>query len=348
VVETIAISTGPNEDSDMRRRMKQAFERFIDVRQQSDEQVARMLREMRVDVVVDLAGHTKHARPGILARRPAPVQVSYLGYPGTTGANYYDYVVADATVIPPEDHRFYSEAVMTLPNSYQANDASRHQARLTGSREAHGLPEDGFVFCAFCATYKITPAAFDIWMRLLTEVEGSVLWLLDGGPAATANLKREAAARGVSPDRLVFAPRTRMEDHIDRHRHADLFLDTLIYNGHTTVSDALWAGLPVVTCPNGTFASRVAASLLKAAHMPELITDSLAEYESLALELARDPVQLSALKRKVVANRPLCPLFKTQVFAKQFQAGLIVAAERARRGQKPEGFAVESMDGGGR
>ena len=287
--ETVAISFGPDDTSAMRGRLMRAFDRFIDVRDKSDGAAAALIREMEIDIAVDLKGFTQDGRPGILALRPAPVQVNYLGHPGTMGARYIDYLIADRRIVPDGHERHYSEKIVYLPDSYQANDRKRRIAERTPTRADEGLPETGFVFCSFNGSFKITPELFDIWMRLLKAVEGSVLWLLDDNPAAVRNLKREAEARGVSTQRLIFAPRRPVEEHLARHRLADLFLDTLPCNAHTTASDALWAGLPVLTCTGDTFAGRVAASLLSAVGLPELITDSLPSYEALAMKLARDP-----------------------------------------------------------
>ncbi|HSF47968.1 MAG TPA: tetratricopeptide repeat protein, partial [Burkholderiales bacterium] len=279
--ETIAISFGPDDRSEIRTRVKGAFEDFIDVRNKSDLEVARLMREREVDIAVDLMGYTQYDRMGILALRPAPVQVSYIGFPGTMGADFIDYILADRFVIPEEHHACYTEKVVYLPDTYLANDSRRVIADWTPARAEAGLPERGFVFCSFNNNYKIGPAVFDVWMRLLGNIEGSVLWLLESNAAAVRSLRQEAANRGIAPERLVFAPIVKVEEHLARHRLADLFLDTLPYNAHTTASDALWAGLPVVTCLGTTFAGRVAASLLNAIGLPELITHSLPEYEAL-------------------------------------------------------------------
>jgi len=327
--DTSAISFSADDRSPMRSRLEKSFARFIDVSERSDAETAALLRDMEIDIAVDLKGYTAHARPGIFARRPAPVQASYLGFPGTTGAEFINYIIADEIVIPESAARYYSENVVRLPDSYQANDTNRPIARATPSRGEAGLPKEGFVFCCFNNTYKILPTIFDIWMRLLLGVEGSLLWLLEDNLSAMRNLRREAEERGVAASRLVFAPRLPPDEHLARHALADLFLDTLPYNAHTTASDALWAGLPVVTCIGNTFAGRVAASLLKAACLPELITESLAAYEALALNLARDPGALSALKTKLAQNRDTCPLFDTARFTRNLEAAYIAMHERA-------------------
>ena len=236
------------------------------------------------------------------------------------GAPYIDYLIADRTIIPEDAQRHYSEKIVYLPDCYQPNDRRRQIAATTPPRAAHGLPDSGFVFCSFNNNYKVTPDIFDIWMRLLQSVPGSVLWQLEVNAGAAGNLRKEAARRGVAAERLVFAPRMDLPDHLARHRHADLFLDTLPCNAHTTASDALWAGLPVLSCAGETFAGRVAASLLNAAGLPELVTTSLAEYEALALNLAREPAALAALKEKLARNRDTCALFDTERYTRNLEA----------------------------
>jgi predicted O-linked N-acetylglucosamine transferase (SPINDLY family) len=313
-------SYGPEDGSPIRQRLVEAFDRFADVRPLSHIDAARLIHRDGIDVLIDLTGHTHGGRPQILAFRPAPVQVNFLGYPGTMGTDFIDYIIADPVCVPPGDEAFFSEKIVRLPDSYQPNDSKRQISPHTPSREAAGLPDQGMVFCCFNNAFKITPAVFALWMRLLSQVPGSVLWLLDANAAAKDNLRREAAKAGIAPERLVFAPRLPLADHMARHRLADLFLDTLPYNAHTTASDALWTGLPVLTCRGETFAGRVAASLLTAVGMPELITASLAEYEALALTLANDPSRIAALKQKLAANRDTAPLFDTGRFARNIEA----------------------------
>jgi predicted O-linked N-acetylglucosamine transferase (SPINDLY family) len=276
----------------------------------------------------------------VFALKPAPVQVNYLGFPGTLGADYIDYIIADKVVIPPQEAEFYTEKVAWLPDCYQANDTRRRIAERAPTREEQGLPEHGFVFCCFNNTYKIAPDVFEVWMRLLGRVEGSVLWLLQHTELTPRNLRREAESRGISPERLVFASGIPLEEHLARHRLADLFLDTLPYNAHTTGNDALWAGLPLLTCEGTTFPGRVAASLLRAAGVPELITGSLAEYEAMALRLAEDPALLASLKAKLAANRSSCALFNSERFARHIEAAYAAMCERVQRGEAPESFAV--------
>jgi protein O-GlcNAc transferase len=341
--ETIAISFGPGDGSPMRARLENAFERFIDVAGKSDADIAAVMRDLEIDIAVDLKGYTANARPSIFARRSAPVQVNYLGYPGTMGAGFIDYILADRIVIPETAERHYLENVVRLPDSYQGNDAARPIAAKAPARAEAGLPQTGFVFCCFNNTYKILPDLFGIWMRLLRAVDGSVLWLLEDNPAAMHNLKREAETRGVSPNRLVFAPRLPPDQHLARHRLADLFLDTLPYNAHTTASDALWAGLPVLTCMAETFASRVAASLLHAAGLPELIAESLPAYETSALNLARDPGALSAMKAKLANARASCALFDTMRFTRHLEAAYAAMHERAASALAQAAFAVSAI-----
>jgi predicted O-linked N-acetylglucosamine transferase (SPINDLY family) len=341
--ETTAVSLVLDEDSAMRKRLRQAFDHFIDADRLSDEQVATQLRRMEIDISIDLMGFTSGCRPGILALRPAPVQVNFLGYPGTMGAPYVDYIVADRVVLPEESRPFYAEKVVTLPDAYQCNDRARVIAPPTPSRATLGLPEDAFVFCCFNNSNKLAPDTFSVWMRLLKRVEGSVLWLLEDNPAATRNLKFEAEQRGVDSSRLVFAPRVKPAEHLARHRAADLFLDTLPYGAHTTASDALWTGLPVLTCKGNTFAARVGASLLNAAGLPELVTETLEDYEALALILARDRDMLHGLKAKLAQNRDRCPLFDTARFTRHFEAALTVMRERQREGKAPTHFAVDPV-----
>ncbi len=309
--EITGISFGPNDGSAVRQRITHAFERFVDVQQETDRDIANLIRGLEVDIAVDLKGFTADNRLNILALRPAPIQVAYLGYPGTTGASYIDYILADSTVIPEDHCAFYSEQVVWLPDSYQINDDRRHIAETTPTRRECGLPESAFVFCCFNGAYKITPEIFDIWARLLRSHERSVLWLLEGSSSATTNLCRELEKRGVSPQRLIFAPRMNVAEHLARHRQADLFLDILPVNAHTTASDALWAGLPVLTCLGETFVGRVAGSLLRAVGLPELVTGSLDDYESLALKLAREPSYLASIKDRLARNRKTLPLFDT-------------------------------------
>lgn len=337
-----AISIGPDDGSSMRRRMEAAFDRFVDARSLGDDEIAELIRVNEVDILIDLKGYTQGARTGILAMRPAPIQVNYLGFPGTIGADFIDYVIADPNLIPEQEFDCYSEKVVWLPETYQANDHRREIAGTAPNRAAHGLPGNAFVFCCFNDNYKITPEVFSGWMRILHAVESGVLWLFEDNAIASENLRREAAARGIAPERLIFARRMPNADHLARHRCADLFLDTLPYGAHTTASDALWAGLPVLTCRGQTFAGRVGASLLNAVRIPELITTSAAAYEALAIRLAHDRVELSALKCKLDRNRLTTPLFDTRGFTVGLETAYAAMMQRYRASQPPEHIRVDS------
>jgi len=338
--ELVEIDFGPAADDAMRRRVAACFDRFVDARGIGDRDVARLSRDMEIDIAVDLKGFTEDARPGIFAERAAPVQVSYLGFPGTMGAGYIDYIVADEVVIPAASRAMYSEKVVSLPDSYQVNDRKRSIAERRFTREELGLPADGFVFCCFNNNYKITPSTFDAWMRILRRVDGSVLWLIEDSPVAAGNLRKEAGQRGVSANRLVFARRMTLPDHLARHRSADLFLDTLPYNAHTTASDALWTGLPVLTCAGEAFASRVAASLLFAVGLPELVTNTPAEFEALAIALATDRARLDEVRARLQASRPTAPLFDTPRFARHIEAAYAAMHERHVAGLPPDHIVV--------
>ena len=342
--EIFGVSFGPDDASPLRGRVLRAFDECLEAEDKSDADVAGWLRERGIDVAVDLKGYTAFARPGIFAHRPAPVQASYLGYPGTLGAPFIDYLIADPFLVPQTEQRFYTESIAYLPDSYQVNDRRRQVAAHLPTRAEACLPEDGFVFCCFNASWKITPRLLDVWMRLLATVPGSVLWLLEDNPAATGNLRREAAARGVAPERLVFSARADNESHLARHCLADLFLDTFPCNAHTTASDALWTGLPVVTCAGRTFASRVAGSLLRAAGLPELVASSVEEYELLALALARDRVRLASLRARLTRDREALPLFDTPAFCRHLEAAYRHMWLLCLEGRAPETFRVERIE----
>jgi protein O-GlcNAc transferase len=342
--ETTALSLCVDTPSDMRTRLKVAFDRFIDIRHDSDEEAALRLRELKVDIAVDLTGFTRDARPGIFALRPAPVQVNYLGLNATMGADYIDYILADRYVIPEDSRSCYSEHVVYLPETFLANDSVRHIEPAKLNRAAAGLPETGFVFCAFNNSYKITPVIFDLWMRLLQTIDGSVLWLADGLNAAVAsNLRREAEHRGIAADRLIFAPRVPYRQYLANYRLADLFLDTSPFNGCTTASDALWSGLPLVTTSGETFVSRMAGSLLHGVGLPELVTGSLADYEALARRLAQEPEFLAAVRAKLGRNKAMSAVFDAERFCRHLEAAYERMWQRQRRGEPPAGFAVEPL-----
>lgn len=337
---TTAISAAADDQSETSRRVRGTFDELINAEQLTDEQAAELIRSKEIDILVDLTGLTGGSRIGISARRPAPIQVSYLGYPGTMGSAQVDYIMADRVVIPPEHRQFYAEKIVTLPHSYQVNDRKRRISERRFSREELGLPSGGFAFCCFNNAFKITPAQFDLWMSMLKRVDGSVLWLLESSEAAASNLKREAELRGLDPARLVFAPRMPLADHLARHRAADLFLDTLPYNAHTTASDALWAGLPVLTQIGNTFAGRVAASLLHAVGMPELIVTSPEQYQALAIELACNPARLSAIKDQLASRRLTAPLFDTGLAVRHIERAYEHMFERFNAGLKPDHIEI--------
>jgi predicted O-linked N-acetylglucosamine transferase (SPINDLY family) len=338
--EVMAFSFGPEAEDDMRRRLVHAFDRFIDVRSSSDRQIAELSRGLGVDIAVDLGGFTEMSRPRIFALRAAPIQLSYLGYLGTLGAGYMDYLIADSTIIPAASREFYAEKIIYLP-SYQANDSKRPVAERTFSRVELGLPAKGFVFCCFNANYKMNPALFASWMRILEAVEGSVLFLYAGGATAEANLIKEAIQQGIDPGRLVFGGALPAPDYRARFRTADLFLDTSPYNAGTTASDALWSGLPVLTCPGESFASRVAASLLRALELPELIATDRADYERRAIDLASNPARLAGLNRELRSKLRFAPLFDTARFTRTLESAYIAVRSRHAAGLPPDHIHID-------
>jgi predicted O-linked N-acetylglucosamine transferase (SPINDLY family) len=338
----VGISLGAATPSAMRTRITGAFDRFVDAGRKDDREAAGLLRHLEIDIAVDLMGFTHESRPGIFALRPAPVQVNYLGFPATMGASYVNYLIADRFVVPAEHEGDFSEKIAFLPDSFQANDAKRSMGDRPANRAEAGLPASGFVFCAFSNSYKITPAMFDVWMRLLRQVEGSVLWLLGGSAAVEANLRREAQARGIAAERLIFAPRLGYAEYLRRYRLADLFLDTAPFNAGATASDALWAGLPLVTCAGEAFAGRMAGSLLHAAGLPQLVTYSLADYERLALALAHDRAAIARLKETLAQNRASCALFDTARFSRHLETAYQTMWQRHQAGAPPASFAVDA------
>jgi predicted O-linked N-acetylglucosamine transferase (SPINDLY family) len=325
-------SYGPDPGGDIRARLVSAFDRFTDLDALSHRDAAARIRADAIDILVDLKGHTHRARPKILAFRPAPVQINYLGFPGTMGAPFIDYIVADDFTVPRDRQTLYAEKLAYLPECYQPNDTRRDIAVPPG-RAACGLPAQGFVFCAFNNSFKITPAFFAIWMRLLRQVPGSVLWLLESNVLVRRNLSAAAVAAGIDPERLAFAPLLPHGQHLARHRHGDLFLDTLPCNAHTTASDALWAGLPVLTCVGETFAGRVAGSIVRAAGLSELVASSPRDYEALALALARDPARLADIRSRLGAGRESLPLFDMAKRTRDLEALYARMAETWRSGQ---------------
>jgi protein O-GlcNAc transferase len=345
--ECTAFSFGVPVQDGMRERAQAALEHFVDVRDRSDQQVAMMARELRIDIAVDLKGFTDGNRTGIFALRAAPLQVSYLGYPGTMGAQYIDYLIADRSLIPESAQRHYSEQIIYLPDSYQVNDDRRVIADDSLTREQCGLPPVGFVYCCFNSPYKILPGTFESWMRILSRVPGSVLWLLADNAAAERNLRREALERGVDPGRLVFAPRLPLAEHLARHRLADLFLDTFPCNAHTTASDALWAGLPVLTRSGEGFAARVASSLLSAVALPELSASTPAQYEESAVALAQDFRTLTEIRQRLAAGLRTAPLFDTRLTTRYLEAAYVQMYERYQADLAPEDMDVRGGCVGG-
>lgn len=339
--EIVGISIGPDDESPIRQRLIEAFDDFIDVQGLSDRAIAETIAARKVHIAVDLMGHTTNSRPQVFAYRPAPVQVNYVAFPGTLGVDFIDYILVDPYVVPFDQQPFFSERLVHLPDCYWINDRKLEIAKRTPARAEAGLPEEGFVFCCFNNTYKITPELFDIWMRLLKAVPGSVLWLLGDNRLAEENLRREARARDVDPDRLVFAPRADLADHLARHRLADLFLDTLPYNAHTTARDALWPGLPLLTCPGRAFASRVAGSILHAIRLPELIADTLEDYEARALKLATDPEALNSVREKLAKHRLTTPFFASARSCRHMESAYQTMFETWRAGDPPAPFAVQ-------
>jgi predicted O-linked N-acetylglucosamine transferase (SPINDLY family) len=341
--EVFAYCYGPDDVSAIRRRLVSAFDRFTDISAASFEEAARLINADGIDILIDLQGYTKFARPQILALRPSPVQVNYWGYPGTMGADFMDYIITDRFTTPPAHEPYFAEKIVHLPDCYVPPGHQREISEAAPPRRDLGLPDDVFVFCCFNNSYKLTPTLFDLWMRLLKAIPGSVLWLLAANSTANANLRMEAQVRGVGAERLVFAPRLPMPQHLARHRQADLFLDTVPVNAHTTCSEALWAGLPVLTCVGETFVSRVAGSLLTAIGLPELITYTLEDYESLALRLAQHPAELATLRGRLWQNRLTAPLFDTPRFTRHLETAYQMMWERYLKGEPPSQIDVPPL-----
>jgi protein O-GlcNAc transferase len=339
--ECFALAYGPRPSEDpMRRRLEAAFEHFIDVDTLSTREIALRIRELEIDVLVDLKGYTSGTRIEILGHRPAPVQVHYLGYPGTSGTDFIDYLITDRHVVPETEARFYDEKLVYMPHCYQVTDDRRREDTRTWTRERAGLPAAGVVLCAFHQTFKLNPVIFDVWMRLLTRLPGAVLWLLERDSAVAARLQDAARRRGVDPARLIFAPELPQAEHLGRLRMADLLLDTSPYSSHTTASDALWMGLPLVAVRGRAFAARVSSSILYAAGLAELVTDSLSQYETLLYELSVEPERLRALRARIEATVRRSPLFQTASFCRHLEYAFEKMHERTQQGLPPEAFAV--------
>jgi len=339
--EIFGYSLGNSINDGMRDRLVRGFDVFKEVRDLSGREIALLAQKDRIDIAIDLTGYTKQGRPTIFSNRAAPIQINYLGYPGTMGAEFIDYIIADQNLIPKNCRRFYSESPIYLPHHYQAQDDELPIAKETPSRESLGLPESAFVFCAINNSYKISPSEFEIWMRLLLRVNGSVLWLLETNLWMKSNLSREALSKGVDPDRLIFTQTCGHEEYLARFRQADLYLDTFIYNAGATASNALWSGLPVLTKLGEGYTARMAGSLLSSIGLPELITTTEFQYEELAYELATDPVLLTAIRKKLILNRASSPLFKTDLFTRHLESGYSQAYHRYFEGKDPETIFVQ-------
>jgi len=339
--EVFAVSSGPDDKSPLRRRVSQACDHFIDVRPLADAAIAQRLRALEIDILVDLDGHTEGSRSRALAWRPVPAQVAYLGYPATMGADFIDYAIVDRTVVPEAQQPFFSEKLIYLPDCFQVSDSNRPAPLAPPPRAKLGLPDNALVFCCFNNSYKITAALFDVWMRLLAAVPGSVLWLVADNRWAEANLMHEARRAGIDPARLIFAPRVDYASYLGHQLAADLFLDTFPYNGGATCNDALWCGLPVITCSGSSYASRMAGSLLKAIGMPELVTDSLAQYEDLALAVARSPARRASLKGQLAHNKTRTALFDTERFCRNVEAAFGEIWRVSEAGEQPSSFSIE-------
>lgn len=331
----IAIDNGRSDNSPLRQRLEAAFDEWLEIAHMDDTQAAQAIRERQIDILVNLNGYFGKGRQGVFSHRPSPIQVNYLGFPGTLGADYIDYLIADPIVIPPAEQDAYVEKIAWLPRCYQANDHQRPRPEATATRTELGLANEAFVFCCFNNSYKITPTQFAQWMRILDRVPGSLLWLLEDNADASHNLRQAAQALGIAPQRIVFAPRTDNLAHLARHHAADLFLDTLPYNAHTTAADALWMGLPLLTCCGTTFPGRVATSLLQTLGVNELITQSPADYEELAVALATDQARLTTLRQKINDQRSTSPLFDTPGFARDIEAAYTAMYSRHQHGLPP-------------
>ncbi len=338
--EIFGFSFGPDKDDKMRKRISKAFDQFIDVNLKSDKEVAQLSRDLKIDIAVDLKGFTQFSRFGIFVERCAPIQVNYLGHPGTLGTDCIDYIIADKVLIPQKNQKDYSEKIIYLPHCYQVNDSNKKISDKVFTRKELELPKDGFIFCCFNKNYKITPNVFDCWMKILKKVKGSVLWLFENNPITIKNLQQEANKRDVGSDRLIFAKPMALDKHLARHKVADLFLDTFPYTAHTTCSDALWAGLPVLTCTGESFASRVSASLLNAIGLSELVTHTHKEYEGMAIELANNLIRLKEIKNELEKNKLEKPLFNTKLFTKHIESAYTEIHKKYIKNKKPDHIKI--------
>jgi len=340
VFEIFGFSFGPEKNDEMRQRIFNTFDKVVNIKFKSNNEIVKLSRDLKIDIAIDLMSFTGHNRFGIFVEKCAPIQINFLGYPGTSGSKCIDYILADKIIIPEKFKKYYSEKIIYMPNSYKLDHPSRKVSEKIFTREDLDLPKNGFVFCSFNKTYKITPNVFDIWMKILKQVKGSVLWLLEDNLTATNNLKLEANKRDVDDKRIIFAKRMNMADHFARHRAADLFIDTLPYNAHTTASDGLWVGLPFLTLVGDTFASRVGASMLNAIGLPELITYSENEYKNKAIEIAKNPILLRAIKKKLEKNKFSKPLFNVKLFTKNIESAYTKIYKNYIKNQKIENIEI--------
>ena len=338
--EIYAFSYALRQNDKMRQRIKLGVDHFIDVNDLSSNEIAKLIQNNNIDISIDLNGYTSKSRSEIFQYRMSPIQINYLGYPSTMGANFMDYIIADPVTIPDENRDFYSEKIIYMPHTYQANDDKRKIAKTNSKRVDFNLPDKGFVFCCFNQIYKISPKEFNIWMRLLRNVNNSVLWLIKSNKWVEQNFSKEAKRQGIDPSRIIFAEKLSHSEHLARHKHADLFIDTFNYNAHTTASDALWGGLPIVTKQGKQFTARVTSSLLTACGLPELITKNEKEYEELIYELATNPKKLKTISLKLSENKKNKPLFNTKQYTNNFENGLQKAYDLYFNGEHPKNIFV--------
>ena len=342
--EIYAFSYALRKNDEMRKRIMLGVDHFINVHDYSSIKIAKLIKGNNIDISIDLNGYTEKSRPEIFYYRVSPIQINYLGYPSTMGANFIDYIVADHITIPDEYRNFYSEKIIYMPHSYQANDDKRKIAKTISKRSDFNLPDKGFVFCCFNQIYKINPKEFSIWMRLLRNIDDSVLWLINSNKLVKQNFSKEAKKQGVDPSRIIYAEKLSHPEHLARHKHADLFIDTFNYNAHTTASDALWSGLPIVTKQGKQFSARVASSLLNACGLPELITKNEKEYEELIFELATNPIKLKTISLKLSKYNKDKPLFNTKRYTNNFENGLQKVYDLYLNGKNPKNIFIEDLE----
>ena len=332
---------GPDVEDKINTRISNSFDQFINVKLKSEKEISKLSRDLKIDIAIDLMGYTQNNRFKIFFERCAPLQVSYLGYPGTTGASCIDYLIADKVLIPQDSQQHYSEKIIYLPNTYQANESVKKISEKIFTKEELGLPKNDFVFCCFNQNYKILPKTFSIWMEILKKVSGSVLWLLDTDLVACKNLKEEAFKRGIDSKRIIFANRLPLSEHLARHKVADLFIDTFPYTAHTTCSDSLRAGLPVLTLQGESFASRVSSSLLEVVGLKELIATTQKEYEDKALEIANDSSLLKKIKKKLEISKNKSPLFNAKIFTRYIEQAYLEIHKKYNENKRPENIEIK-------